>query len=196
MTTIAIIGSGPAGLVSAKTALECGLKPTVFEKGSTIGGLCRERSGAVWETMRTNLSHRSCMFSDFEWEETTEDFPNQKEVNGYLHKYAAAFQITPHLHLDSDVQSISPLGDRWSVEWIHEGQKTSGLFDFLIVASGIFSKAFIPSIPGIETFTGSILHANDYKTPESFKEKNVVREENKRSHATPTVSAWRLCGLL
>ncbi len=39
MLTVAIIGAGPAGLVSAKEAKAHGLNPTVFEKGSTVGGL-------------------------------------------------------------------------------------------------------------------------------------------------------------
>lgn len=37
--TLGIIGAGPSGLVSCKSALEVGLIPTIFEKSSGLGGL-------------------------------------------------------------------------------------------------------------------------------------------------------------
>jgi len=39
MKRVAIIGAGPAGLVSAKECLDQGLDVTIFEKTDRIGGL-------------------------------------------------------------------------------------------------------------------------------------------------------------
>jgi dimethylaniline monooxygenase (N-oxide forming) len=45
---VAIIGAGPAGLTSAKYALQYGLMPTLFEKSNQIGGLWSSNT-AIWD---------------------------------------------------------------------------------------------------------------------------------------------------
>lgn len=173
MSTIAIIGGGPSGIVAAKTAIECGLEPVVFEKKSQPGGLWEQKSGFPWESMRTNISHYTCMFSDFAWKEPVDDFPNQKQVFDYLCNYIEAFKLAHCLQLNSEVQKISRFDGKWKVEWISNDVKKDRVFDFVIIASGIFSKAWIPPLPGLKNFKGLILHAKDYKNPALFKDKRV-----------------------
>jgi dimethylaniline monooxygenase (N-oxide forming) len=172
--TLAIIGAGPSGLAAAKSAKECGLEPVVFEKGSTVGGLWKPQGGCVWDSMRTNISHHTCAFSDHPWKDSVEPFPNQSEVYEYLSSYADAFKIHPHVRLNSEVKKVEKAGEQWQVEWVSNGQTASGNFDYLVVCSGVFSKAFTPAIPGMADFKGLQLHAKDYKTPDPFRDKNVV----------------------
>ncbi len=172
--SVAIIGGGPAGIVSAKSALECGLEPTVFEKGDGVGGLWKPKSGSVWDRMKTNISHHTCLFSDFPWNQSTSDFPTQSEVNAYLESYAEHFKLKPHLQMNTSIRSVEKSNEKWLVMWIHDGQSHSKTFDYVLVCSGIFSKAYIPQIPGSENFGGPILHAKDYKTPEAFRERRVA----------------------
>lgn len=174
MSTVAIIGAGPSGIVSAKTAIECGLKPMVFEKSSRIGGLWKPESGSVWESMHTNISYHTCQFSDFPWKEGVQDFPDQAEVNEYLNEYATAFKIPPHLQFDSEVKKVAMSNGKWQVEWLNGDNRYVKTFDFVIICSGIFSKAFIPEIPGIEAFKGEVLHAKDYKNRGAFKDRRVA----------------------
>lgn len=42
--SVFIIGAGPAGLTAAYEALKLGMKPVVFEKGDTVGGISRTES--------------------------------------------------------------------------------------------------------------------------------------------------------
>ncbi len=172
--TVAIIGAGPSGEVAAKSAVECGLKPTIFEKSPNIGGLWQPKVGSTWDSMRTNISHYTCMFSDFAWKPGTQDFPNQKEVYEYLCDYMKTFQLDQYLHLNTEVTKITKLSDQWKVETVENSQQKEELFDFVIVASGIFSKAAMPPLPGREKFKGYIFHSNDYKRPEGFVDKHVT----------------------
>lgn len=171
--SIAIIGAGPAGLVSAKSALECDLKPTIFEKGNAVGGLWKPHEGFVWDSMKTNISHHCCMFSDFPWDKSTVDFPDQSEVHRYLQDYAEHFKLTSHLRLNTLVQSVAKQNAKWVVTWLQNDRLESGSFDYVLVCSGIFSKAYIPEIDSGK-FRGTLLHAKDYKTPEAFRGKQVV----------------------
>jgi dimethylaniline monooxygenase (N-oxide forming) len=173
MASVAIIGGGPAGLVSAKEALENGLKPTVFEKSNSIGGLWKPRTGQVWESMRTNISFHSCSFSDFPWKSGTPSFPKAEEVYQYLCDYAQHFQI-PNIYLGTEVTQINRQHNKWRVEWKQADATAYQTFDHVLVCSGIFSKAFIPQIPGLNSFPGTIVHSKDYRFPEQFRDKEVV----------------------
>lgn len=175
MPQVAIIGAGPAGLTSAKEALECGLTPTVFEKSESVGGLWKPGTGQVWETMSTNISYHGCTFSDFPWKkEQTADYPSAQELHAYLTAYADHFQIHPHIQLQSEVTKIERANAQWQVSWRRGTVENSQTFDDVIVCSGIFSKAFIPPIAGIDTFPGEVVHSKDYKSPASFQGKTVA----------------------
>lgn len=171
--TIAIIGAGLSGLTTCKSALECDLEPTVFEQRSMIGGGW-SKQGFASEGMKTNISHYHCMFSDFKWKKGTPDFPNQKQFFEYLCDYADTFKIHPHVRLNSEVRKIFPFEKRWTVEWIHHHTSFSQTFDYVVVCTGIFSQTFIPKIPGIDTFSGTICHSKDFKKSDPFANRSVV----------------------
>ena len=49
-----------------------------------------------------------------------------------------------------------------------------GDFTHVIVAVGIFSVPYFPSLTGIEQFTGRILHSRDFREATDFKGKNIL----------------------
>ena len=55
---VAIIGSGPGGLVAARYLKHHGFDPVIFEQGDQIGGQWNVRSphSGVWPSMVTNTS--------------------------------------------------------------------------------------------------------------------------------------------
>ena len=66
--TVAVIGAGPGGLVTARWLLSQGFEPTIFEQGPELGGQWTGvpgRSG-VWPAMHTNTSRVLTAFSDLE----------------------------------------------------------------------------------------------------------------------------------
>lgn len=93
---VAIIGSGPAGLVAAKTALESGLTPVIFDRKRTPGGLWAAGT-AIWDNMHTNVSRYSVSFSDFPWPANSSIIPSAKDVFNYLLRYLYIHHIT-HIH--------------------------------------------------------------------------------------------------
>ena len=171
---VLIIGGGPSGLVAAKSALECGLEPIVLEKDNVIGGAWKPYKGLMWNSMITNSSRYTTMFSDFPWQPGTADFPNQRDVHNYLVAYADKFGITKNIHLESEVLHVKRAQKKWQVTWKEAGKKKQQKFDFVIVATGMFSKPYMPHLKGMEEFKGKIIHSKDYKSPEAFEHKRVV----------------------
>ena len=54
------------------------------------------------------------------------------------------------------------------------GQSERAEFDHLIIACGFFSKPYLPSIPGLNTFPGTIMHSSTYTDPSVFSGKHVA----------------------
>ena len=158
-------GAGPAGLASAKAALEAGLSPRVFESAKVVGGMWSQAS-IICPSMRTNLSKYTCCFSDFPWPSNTPIFPTAAQVGEYLSEYAQKYLKPETISLGCRVLGVdrSRTDKGWSIIWStadSERQETA-TFDYLIISCGFFSEPFIPPIPGLDTFSGSVIHSSSY----------------------------------
>lgn len=181
---IAILGAGPSGLVAAKEALQNGLVPTIFERSNDIGGVWNSSSGAVWNTMSTNISKFTTTFGDFRWHPDSDMFPSARAMFNYLMDYANKWNIRDYIKFNSNVVSVSSINkdldgvgtEGWRVQWEDSSDETlqTDIFDGVIVATGIFSKAVIPDIPGLSTFQGRVIHSREYKSGDAFDGSRVL----------------------
>ncbi|THC89948.1 hypothetical protein EYZ11_010584 [Aspergillus tanneri] len=159
----------PEGTFSPTIFEKCrnvgGLWPTSNDYDRSVRSQ-RDRRGFIDPAMRTNLSRFTVGFSDLAWESVIEGsdvpmFPQAWQVGRYLEKYAELYVPREVLrfgrkvvgtvrekNVDSDV--------RWTVQWVSEGnieddgerllensddqEVHSEQFDFLLVASGYFSR--------------------------------------------------------
>ena len=175
MRSIAVIGAGPAGLVSAKSLREEGLSATVFDSADQIGGLWNPNRGPTWEGMRTNLSRHSCAFSDLPHQAGTRDFLDVQAMAGYLRSYADTFALHPHVRLQQRVHGVRLLDSGCEVLVSSpDGQAHRQLFDGAVVCSGVFSRGHIPAVEGLQNFRGTVLHSADYRSRERYRGKRVV----------------------
>jgi cation diffusion facilitator CzcD-associated flavoprotein CzcO len=176
---VAIIGSGPGGLVAAKYLKHHGFEPVVFEQDDDIGGQWNVRSphSGVWPSMVTNTSRWLTCFSDLTLEPEVAIFPSNKEILGYLKRYARRFDILSQVRFGTRVELIerNPQGVGWLVR-SNGAEAKSEIFPYVVVASGRFNKPLMPSLPGLDSFGGQcgVLHSFGYKDPESFRGKRVL----------------------
>jgi dimethylaniline monooxygenase (N-oxide forming) len=174
--SVAVIGAGPAGLASAKAALEAGLRPTVFERSLSPGGIWAPWTGAAWPGMTTNLSRFTCAFSDHLWDQAAPDFPTQARVYGYLQSYSDHFGVTPRIRLGCLVTGVWQSGDRWVVKWRDAESDDSHAedFDAVVVASGFFARPARPREPGHCVYRGRSIHSSEYQSPGDYGRQRVV----------------------
>ncbi|KAL1526887.1 hypothetical protein AB1Y20_015578 [Prymnesium parvum] len=162
---VAILGAGPSGLAVLKECLEAGLDAVAFEKSDQIGGVW---SHGVWDSMRVNLSRANCVFSDFPWPPGADEFPTAAAVRRYLHAYARTFRLTARIFLRAAASAESSDG-RWLVRPLAPSASAAapyGLFDCLVVASGIFDQPRWPPLPGLERLPAhAVRHSQQYRTP-------------------------------
>ena len=175
---ICVIGAGPCGLAAVKNLLQAGLRNVVcFDESSSIGGNWAFSDDpqriSVYECTHIISSRRMSSFDDFPMPETYPDYPSHKQLLAYFTSYAKAFNLEPHIRLQSRVERCTRQGDgRWLVRVSANGTTRDEMFDWLLVCSGHHRQAFIPDNPG--TFAGSITHSSAYKRPDPFRDKRVL----------------------
>ena len=176
---VGIIGSGAGGLVAARYLKHHGFEPVIFEQDDQMGGQWNVRSphSGVWPSMVTNTSRLLTCFSDLAPESGSPVFPANQEILAYLKRYAQSFDIDSHIRYGTRVELIerNPNGGGWVIR-SNATQERSELFQYVVVASGRFNKPLIPSLPGLDSFSGEggVLHSFRYKDPGGFRGKRVL----------------------
>jgi dimethylaniline monooxygenase (N-oxide forming) len=174
MQRVAVIGSGPGGLVAARYLQSEGFAPVIFEQAATAGGQWSGDASCsgVWPSMRTNTSRVLTQFSDLPHAPGLAIYPSNREIGDYLLRYAARFDLQAQTHLRTAVREVRAVPGGWAVR--HDAQEE--LFEKVVVASGRFQHACIPEVPGLASFSGSVgvAHTFAYKDPEQYRGKRVL----------------------
>ncbi|WP_264001860.1 flavin-containing monooxygenase [Mycolicibacterium gadium] len=150
--TVAVLGAGPGGLVTARWLCSQGFEPTIFEEQPQLGGQWTGLRGfsGVWPAMYTNTSRVLTAFSDLD-HDSDQTFMSNREVLDYLNRYADMFGLRPRIRFGQRVDHVGRTGTRWRVTL----NGTDEVFDRVVVASGRFRSPAIPEVPGIGTFAGA-----------------------------------------
>ncbi len=178
MPKIAIIGAGPSGLAAIKTLAEAGLSDiTCFEAQAEVGGnwVYRDTTGhaSVYETTHIISSKRLSHYSDFPMPADYPDFPSHRQLLTYFEAYAARFGLARSIRFSTRVAHAAPIaGDRWRLTLEGPGGRTTEDFDRLVVCSGHHWDPLVPDYPG--RFTGTVMHAHDYRRAEPFRDQRVL----------------------
>ena len=154
----AIVGAGAAGLILSKTLLDHGIKPVIFEKSSSVGGVwkyekreCQENSisSPMYDSLLTNLPiYVMEINSNYPYNETSEfSYIGHKDVLYYLQQYAENEELLPYIKFGVAVNSISKENDskKWALESITNGNEVNvDFFDNVVVCNGHYTVPFTP----------------------------------------------------
>jgi hypothetical protein len=197
MRRVAIIGAGPAGLVTAKAMLAKGLEPIIFEKFITLGGMWNPLRHRSWgDDLTTNLSKFTCCFSDHPWPSPSSStstmidlFPTQQQFYDYLLRYQHQYLDQTIFRYQCEVIHIekktsiptttettipSPLIS-WEVQWYNEQrQLLTEEFDSVVVATGFFGQPAIRNELISLDFSGEVIHSNEFKNSFNYEGKRVA----------------------
>ncbi|KAK5649046.1 hypothetical protein RI129_003938 [Pyrocoelia pectoralis] len=187
---IAVIGAGPAGLVSLKYALDEAYECDVFEQTGTLGGtwvytdkIHIDENGipihsSMYKGMRTNLPKEVMYFLDFPYPDTKiKSYLGQREVLEYFNHYAEFFNLQKHIKYFKRVMHVEPLNNqKWAltVKDVKSGLEEVYEYNAVFVCNGHYSSPRIPILPGHNLYKGIQIHSHDYRTPEPYLNKRVL----------------------
>ncbi|XP_033648047.1 flavin-containing monooxygenase FMO GS-OX-like 4 [Asterias rubens] len=197
MIRVAVIGGGPAGLCAARYL---GAKPDVFkfvvyEQTDDIGGAWvytdevgtnkygQPVQSSMYSNLRTNLPKQVMMFPDLPIDEGGKtSFITHFEVLQYLKRYATTSNVYDKLKLLTRVESVKPVTSDNKTSWEvivksldnPDAAPQVNQFDAVMVCNGHYAVPRFPDIPGVDSFTGKLLHSHDYRHPEDFNGKTLL----------------------
>lgn len=166
-----MIGAGACGLVSAKKLLDEGIEPALYERNPDLGGnwLYGSPGSSVYRSTHLISSKRQTQFRDFPLPEDWPPYISHAQALEYLRRYADRFGLRSRIRFGVEVTRCEREADgRWRVE----SPEGVDVFDALVVANGHHSVPFFPRFEG--SFAGEIVHSQDYKVPEPFRDRRVL----------------------
>ncbi len=174
MTSVAVVGAGPAGLTALVALTRAGLDVTCFEKGDRPGGLWAygaPLSGA-YRSLHLNTSRARTELAGFPMPADWPDFPSHEYIGRYFADYVDHAGVGDRIRYGAAVEHAERgSGGGWTVS-AEDG--FSDRFDNLVVASGHNWEPRWPDPPYPGEFAGTQLHAHDYREPDVFEGRRVV----------------------
>ncbi len=197
---IGIIGAGPSGLAQIR-AFEA-LKergeniPEIvcFEKQSNWGGMWNYSwrtgvgkygepiHGSMYKYLWSNGPKECLEFSDYSFDDHFEkpisSYPPRPVLFDYIEGRIKKSNAREYIRFDTTVRWVSYDEDTRKFTIVLDDLKInktySEEFDYLVVASGHFSTPNMPYFKGIETFSGNVMHAHDFRGADQFKDRNIL----------------------
>ncbi|MBV2361978.1 flavin-containing monooxygenase [Streptomonospora nanhaiensis] len=160
-----VVGAGQAGLATAHAAARRGVRALVLEAAADVGG--------SWPHYYDSLTLFSpARFSALPGRALPGEgdrYPLRDEITAYLRAYAADLDADIRCRRKAAAVQAGPGGFTVTTT---EGERFTGAA--LVAATGAFSRPHRPALPGLGTFTGTVLHTADYRRPEPFAGQRVV----------------------
>ena len=157
-----IIGAGVCGLYQLYRLLQLGVKVSVLELNSEVGGTwfrnrypgCRFDS----ESYTYAYSFSPELLNEWDW---SERFAARPETLRYLQHVADMFDLREHIQFSTKV--VAATWDENGLRWIVRTEDGRTLTTrYLMTAMGLLSVPTSPRLPGLESFQGTVLHTFDW----------------------------------
>ena len=146
---------------------------------------------SLYDSLRTNLPRDLMAFSDYYFDssgggnDTWPRYPDHAKVLEYLERFAVDHDLIEKIRFNSRVTSVKPVGELGRnsetnrPEWVvqshdADGNESKDVFDAVAVCNGHYSKPRVPSLLGMEAFSGYVIHSHNYRRPDKFKNLKVA----------------------
>lgn len=153
---VLILGAGFAGLCMAIRLRQAGYTEfEILERAPDLGGTWRQNT---YPGAACDIPSHLYSFSfapDPDWSET---HPRQPEILASMERLAAAYRLAPRIHLGTEARQATwdPGRSCWRVTSA-DGRDFEA--EVLVVATGMLSRPAPPDLPGLESFSGPVLHS-------------------------------------
>jgi cyclohexanone monooxygenase len=189
---LVIVGAGFGGLYGIHRAQQLGMSVRAFEAGDDVGGTWywNRYPGARCDVESVEYSYGFSeeLQQDWVW---SERYAGQPELLRYAQHVAERFNLRHAITFGTRVRSAvyDEVADQWRVS-TSQGEEVSARF--LVLATGCLSATNVPDIPGLDTFTGRVLHTGRWPREEpdfTGQRVGVVGTGSSAIQAIPIIAA-------
>src|SRR5271154_4495232 len=152
---IIIVGGGFSGLGMAIRLKQRGIDDFILlERAPDVGGCWHSNT---YPGCRCDVPSHLYSFSFAPNPRWSNTYSAQPEIRDYLRRCADEYQIRPHIRTNVEVEAATWNEDSqcWKVD------TSAGAFfaSVLVSGRGPLTEPMLPDVPGIESFTGKIMHS-------------------------------------
>jgi len=161
---IVVVGAGSAGVATAALLRRSGREPLVLEAGPEPGAAWRQR----YDRLHLHTPRLLSGLPDRRIPRRFGRWVSRDDLIAYLRAYAEAEQLDVRTNVA--VERIDRADGGWRLE-TSAGPLTAST---VIVATGYNGAPFVPDWPGLDGFTGELVHSSAYRNPEPFRGRDVL----------------------
>ncbi|EER25406.1 Flavin-binding monooxygenase-like family protein [Coccidioides posadasii C735 delta SOWgp] len=177
---VVIIGAGISGLCTAINLIKNNIHNfVILEKSAGLGGTWRDNK---YPGCCCDVYSHLYSFSFEQNPDWTRLYSDQQEILNYLRKVAAKYNLYPYIRFSSEVEESrwDEVEKKWCTKVkvigskdVEFGEEYSITSDFLVSGIGQLNYPQYPSIPGIETFKGKMMHSARWDWSYELKDKKI-----------------------
>lgn len=160
-----VIGAGQSGLAAAWALRRRGLNPVLLEAGAEPVGSWPH----YYDSLTLFSPARYSALPGMPFPGDPDRYPHRDEVVEYLRVYAGPFRAQIRTHCAAT--QVERDADRFAVTTSTGARLVAPI---VIAATGSFGKPYTPALPGLDGFTGLVMHASGYREPSSLSSQRVV----------------------
>jgi 4-hydroxyacetophenone monooxygenase len=157
--TVAIIGAGLAGIITALAAAETGVAYEIFDRNDEVGGtwLTTTYPGIGVDTPSAYYSLSREVNPDW-----SSYYPQGAEYQAYLVELADKHRLREHARFCTEVEALWWDEDRrqWQIHSVDgDGNRDISYARVVVTAAGYLNRPRWPDLPGRDTFAGTSIHS-------------------------------------
>lgn len=143
----------------------------------------------IYDNLETNIPRGLMGFSDLDWPQDSQLFPQHQVVLEYINEYGRDVQDL--VRYETQVVDVKAVDEEYAGGWVvrtrdlWSNEEQEEVFGAVIVANGHFIVPCVPDFPGIrewsQKFPGTITHAKYFRNTDEFVGKKVMVVGNSAS---------------
>ncbi|MFB7214481.1 flavin-containing monooxygenase [Streptomyces sp. NPDC056255] len=162
-----VVGGGPGGLAAAAALREQGVRAVVLEKSGNVGASWRRH----YDRLHLHTTRSRSALPGLAMPRRFGRWVSRDDVVRYLDKYAEHHELEVVTGVEVSRIDRAPDGRDWQLT-ATGGRVLTGRA--VVVATGFNHTPRVPDWPGLDTFTGDLVHACDYRNPAPYAGKDVL----------------------
>jgi indole-3-pyruvate monooxygenase len=163
-TDTVIIGASASGLATAAQLQQHGQSFEIVEAEDQVAGAWRRH----YDRLHLHTPKSSSALPGFPMPKQWERYASRDQVVQYLESYRQRFGLKPHF--GQLVTRVEQVDGRWETTTATDSWRSRNV----VVASGRTKVPVRPSWPGLESYSGTILHSSEYDNGERWKGQPVL----------------------
>lgn len=165
-----IVGAGVGGLAAGVMARELGLRFSIVDRGTTVGGTWRDNTYPGCACDVPSHLYSLSFAQNPDW---TRSYPRQPEIEAYLEGLSDSLDLRRQIEFGCEVTAVV-WDDHLQIWTICVADGSVRRARSVIMATGPLSRPSLPDIVGLDEFRGSMFHSARWDHSQDLRGERVA----------------------